>query len=78
MLAGVSVFASLLLFQAPAPAAADDDDDDSDVDLFGSDDEEDEEAERIRKQRLEEYAARKAKKPTVIAKSNIILDVSYV
>merc|ERR1712223_1790592 len=47
-----------------APAAADDDDDD-DVDLFGSDDEEEEseEAAKIRQERLDAYAAKKAKKP---------------
>ncbi|KAG7229027.1 hypothetical protein INR49_013261 [Caranx melampygus] len=51
-----------------------DDDDDDDIDLFGSD-EEDEEAERIKQERLEAYAAKKAKKPTLIAKSSILLDV---
>jgi len=56
---------------APAPAA----DDDDDVDLFGSDDEPDAEAEKIREQRLAEYAAKKSKKTAVIAKSNVILDV---
>uniref|UniRef100_A0A3B5MHA3 Eukaryotic translation elongation factor 1 delta a (guanine nucleotide exchange protein) n=1 Tax=Xiphophorus couchianus TaxID=32473 RepID=A0A3B5MHA3_9TELE len=50
------------------------DDDDDDIDLFGSD-EEDEEAERLKQERLEAYAAKKAKKPTVIAKSSILLDV---
>lgn len=57
---------------AATPAAADDDDD---VDLFGSDDEVDTEADKIREQRLAEYAAKKTKKPTLIAKSNVILDV---
>jgi len=56
-----------------APASADDDDD---VDLFGSDDEEeDSEAAKIKAQRVAEYAAKKSKKPTLIAKSNVILDV---
>ncbi|XP_043989965.1 elongation factor 1-delta-like isoform X1 [Gambusia affinis] len=50
------------------------DDEDDDIDLFGSD-EEDEEAERLKQERLEAYAAKKAKKPTVIAKSSILLDV---
>ncbi|XP_028823666.1 elongation factor 1-delta-like [Denticeps clupeoides] len=50
------------------------DDDDDDVDLFGSD-EEDAEAERIREQRVKEYAERKAKKHAVVAKSSILLDV---
>ncbi|XP_052404937.1 elongation factor 1-delta isoform X1 [Carassius gibelio] len=50
------------------------DDDDDDIDLFGSD-EEDEEAERIKAERVKEYAQRKAKKPALIAKSSILLDV---
>jgi len=55
-----------------AKAAAEDDD----IDLFGSDDEEvDEDAERLKQQRLAEYAAKKSKKPTVIAKSMVTLDV---
>merc|ERR1712154_261269 len=45
-----------------------------DFDLFGSDDD-DEEAEALRKERLDAYAAKKAKKPVLIAKSNIILEV---
>uniref|UniRef100_A0A672Y726 Elongation factor 1-delta-like n=1 Tax=Sphaeramia orbicularis TaxID=375764 RepID=A0A672Y726_9TELE len=48
--------------------------DDDDFDLFGSD-EEDEEAERIKQERVEMYAAKKAKKPALIAKSSILLDV---
>lgn len=59
---------------APAPAAKADDDDD-DVDLFGSgDEEEDKEAARVREERLKAYADKKSKKPTLIAKSSIILD----
>jgi len=53
------------------PAKADDDDD---VDLFGSD-EEDEGAAQVREQRLADYAAKKSKKPALVAKSNVILDV---
>lgn len=50
--------------------------DDNEVDLFGSDSEgEDAEAARIREERLAAYAAKKSKKPALIAKSNIILDV---
>ncbi|XP_046672348.1 elongation factor 1-delta isoform X2 [Homalodisca vitripennis] len=70
---------------APAPAAAAPqkpaskpkvEDDDDGVDLFGSDsEEEDEDAKKVKEQRLAEYAARKSKKPVLIAKSNIILDV---
>lgn len=64
--------------QPAAPAAADEDDDDSDVDLFASDDEEEESAEaaKIREERLAAYAAKKSKKPALIAKSMLILDVS--
>merc|ERR1711923_350049 len=55
-----------------APAA----DDDDDVDLFGSDEEEDdEEKKRITEERLAAYAAKKAKKPKVIAKTNVLFDV---
>ncbi|XP_011631226.1 elongation factor 1-delta isoform X2 [Pogonomyrmex barbatus] len=52
------------------------DDNDEDIDLFGSDSEgEDAEAAKIREERLAAYAAKKSKKPALIAKSNIILDV---
>lgn len=61
---------------SPAKQNLDDDDDDDDLDLFGSDD--DEEAEKLKEQRLKEYAERKAKKPGVIAKSSILLDVKPV
>uniref|UniRef100_A0A0C9R5P7 Ef1beta protein n=2 Tax=Endopterygota TaxID=33392 RepID=A0A0C9R5P7_9HYME len=58
---------------AAAPAA---DDDDDDVDLFGSDEEEeDAEAARIREERVAAYAAKKSKKPALIAKSSVLLDV---
>ena len=56
-----------------AAAAADDDDDD--VDLFGSDEEEEsEEAAKIRQERLDAYAAKKSKKPALIAKTSVLLD----
>lgn len=65
--------------KAPAPAAVaakDDDEDDDDVDLFGSEDEdEDKAAAELREKRLAEYAAKKSKKPALIAKSNVILDI---
>lgn len=48
-------------------------DEDDDIDLFGSDD--DEEAERIKAERVEAYNAKKSKKPVLIAKSSILLDV---
>jgi translation elongation factor EF-1beta len=64
----------------PAPGAGDSKKsappaDDDDVDLFGSDEEEDADAAKIKEQRLAEYAAKKSKKPQLIAKSNVILDV---
>ncbi|XP_046965515.1 probable elongation factor 1-delta isoform X1 [Vanessa cardui] len=56
-------------------ATAQEDSDDG-VDLFGSDDEEESaEAAKIREERLAAYNAKKSKKPVLIAKSNIILDV---
>lgn len=60
---------------APVKEESEDDDDD-DIDLFGSD--EDEEAEKLKEQRLKEYAEKKAKKPALIAKSSILLDVKPV
>lgn len=47
----------------------------SDVDLFGSDEENDAEADKIREERLKAYAEKKSKKPALIAKSSIILEV---
>jgi len=51
--------------------------DDEDVDLFGSDSDEEEDAEkvRIREERLAAYAAKKAKKPALIAKTSVLLDI---
>ncbi|XP_033331201.1 elongation factor 1-beta [Megalopta genalis] len=49
--------------------------DDDDIDLFGSDEEEDVEAVRVREERLKAYAEKKSKKPTLIAKSSLVLDV---
>ncbi|KAJ8377037.1 hypothetical protein SKAU_G00076170 [Synaphobranchus kaupii] len=60
--------------QQPKVRVPVEEDDDDDLDLFGSD-EEDDEAERVREQRLKEYAEKKAKKPALIAKSSILLDV---
>jgi len=48
--------------------------DDDDLDLFGSD-EEDEEAEKLKQERLKQYQEKKSKKPGVIAKSSVVLDV---
>ncbi|XP_074842648.1 elongation factor 1-delta isoform X3 [Carettochelys insculpta] len=56
------------------PSEADEEDDD--IDLFGSDDEEeDQEAAKVREERLRQYAEKKSKKPGLIAKSSILLDV---
>ncbi|XP_022076221.2 elongation factor 1-delta isoform X2 [Acanthochromis polyacanthus] len=55
-----------------APVKEEEEDEDDDIDLFGSDDEE---AEKLKEQRLKEYAEKKAKKPALIAKSSILLDV---
>merc|ERR1712080_52960 len=57
---------------APAPAEEEDDD----VDLFGSSDEEEsEEKARITEERLKAYHEKKSKKPQVIAKTSVLLDV---
>lgn len=72
-------FDTLQAGEAPAAskAAAAEEEDDDEVDLFGSDDEEvDEEAEKLKQQRLAEYAAKKAAKgPKPAAKSIVTLDV---
>ncbi|CAE1138328.1 EEF1D [Acanthosepion pharaonis] len=49
-------------------------DDDDDINLF-DDDDDDEEAEKMREERLKAYAEKKAKKPAVIAKSSVTLDI---
>ncbi|XP_073451793.1 elongation factor 1-delta-like [Aquarana catesbeiana] len=63
----------------PAPELKKEEEDDNyddDIDLFCSDDEEeDAEAERIRQERLKQYAEKKSKTPGLIAKSSILLDV---
>merc|ERR1711997_966524 len=61
-------------YVAGGAAAADDDDDD--VDLFGSDEEEeeDEAAAKVRQDGLDAYAAKKSKKPALIAKTSVLLD----
>uniref|UniRef100_K7FSK0 Elongation factor 1-delta n=1 Tax=Pelodiscus sinensis TaxID=13735 RepID=K7FSK0_PELSI len=62
--------------QLPPAPPADDEDEDDDIDLFGSDDdEEDQEAAKVREERLRQYAEKKSKKPGLIAKSSILLDV---
>lgn len=69
-------FETLPAGKVPAASAAVEEDDD-DVDLFGSSDEEvDEAAEKLKQQRLAEYAAKKAAKgPKPEAKSIVTMDV---
>lgn len=57
------------------PAAPAKPEEDDDVDLFASDEEEDAEAAKIREERLKAYSEKKSKKPELIAKSSIVLDV---
>ncbi|KAI1901299.1 hypothetical protein AGOR_G00032880 [Albula goreensis] len=61
--------------QVMVHAPVEEEEEEDDLDLFGSDEEDDAEAERIREQRVKEYSERKAKKPALIAKSSILLDV---
>ncbi|XP_017781687.1 PREDICTED: probable elongation factor 1-beta isoform X2 [Nicrophorus vespilloides] len=56
-------------------AAPVEEEDDDDVDLFDSDSEDDEVAAKLKEDRLSAYNAKKSKKPALIAKSSIILDV---
>ncbi|KAL3889866.1 hypothetical protein ACJMK2_002188 [Sinanodonta woodiana] len=59
---------------APVSSSKDkQDDDDDDFDVFGSQSEGEEDEEK--KKRVEEYKAKKSKKPELIAKSSIILEV---
>uniref|UniRef100_A0A2K6DDB2 Elongation factor 1-delta n=1 Tax=Macaca nemestrina TaxID=9545 RepID=A0A2K6DDB2_MACNE len=61
---------------AKKPATPAEDDEDDDIDLFGSDnEEEDKEAAQLREERLRQYVEKKAKKPALVAKSSILLDV---
>ncbi|KAK1166222.1 elongation factor 1-beta-like [Acipenser oxyrinchus oxyrinchus] len=57
-------------------AESKDDEDDDDIDLFGSDDEEESAAaKKLKEERVAQYEAKKSKKPALIAKSSILLDV---
>jgi len=61
----------------PAPAKVEEEDDE-DVDLFGSDSEDEEakaEKERVTAERLKAYHEKKAKKPALIAKTSVLLDI---
>lgn len=62
--------------EAPSKKEEKAEEEDDDVDLFASESEDEgEEAARVREERLAAYNAKKSKKPALIAKSNIILDV---
>jgi len=56
------------------PAKKETEEEEEDFELF-DDEEDEEEKERIKQERVKAYEARKANKPVLIAKSNIILDV---
>jgi len=61
---------------APPPEEEEEEEEDDDLDnMFDSDEEEDEEAERIKAERVAAYTAKKSKKPALIAKSSVLLDV---
>ncbi|KAK9336314.1 hypothetical protein LIPSTDRAFT_3109 [Lipomyces starkeyi NRRL Y-11557] len=74
--ADITSFGPELSAEEPAPAK-EEEEEEEDVDLFGSDDEEeDAEAEKLKQQRLAEYAAKKAAKgPKPAAKSLVTLEV---
>jgi len=78
-LVGAAAAAKPAAAAAPARPAKkvveEEEEDDDDFDMFASDDEVDEDAEAEKQKRLAAYAEKKAKKPALIAKSNIILDV---
>ncbi|XP_062373356.1 eukaryotic translation elongation factor 1 delta a (guanine nucleotide exchange protein) isoform X2 [Sardina pilchardus] len=67
--------AKTVVVQAPKKVEVkEEEEDDDDLDLFGDDDD-DEEAERLKAERVKAYTEKKAKKPVLIAKSSILLDV---
>lgn len=69
-------FDTLPAGKVPAGESAAAAEDDDEVDLFGSDDEVDEEAEKVKAERVAQYAAKKAAKgPKPAAKSIVTLDV---
>merc|ERR1712224_728736 len=74
--AGTSAPAAAPAKATPAKKEDSDDDDDDDIDLFDSDEEEETEEEKKKKEELlKKYHEKKAKKPALIPKSSIVLDV---
>ncbi|GFY78358.1 elongation factor 1-beta [Trichonephila inaurata madagascariensis] len=71
----ISAFTVASKSESAKPSKGAGGDDDDDLDLFGSDDEGDDEAEKLKQERLKQYAEKKSKKPGVIAKSSVVLDV---
>ncbi|XP_032473184.1 LOW QUALITY PROTEIN: elongation factor 1-delta-like [Phocoena sinus] len=61
--------------QKAVTVTEDNEDEDDDIDLLGSDKEEDQEAAWLREERLQQYAEKKVKKPALVAKSSILLDI---
>jgi len=63
--------------EKPAADDDDDDDDDDEIDLFGDSDEEEEteEEKRIKEERVAKYNAKKEKKPALVPKSQVLIDV---
>merc|ERR1712224_1035141 len=74
--AGTSAPAAAPAKATPAKKEDSDDDDDDDIDLFDSDEEEETEEEKKKKEELlKKYHEKKAKKPALIPKSSIVLDI---
>uniref|UniRef100_A0A8C6CL08 Elongation factor 1 beta central acidic region eukaryote domain-containing protein n=1 Tax=Monodon monoceros TaxID=40151 RepID=A0A8C6CL08_MONMO len=61
--------------QKAVTVTEDNEDEDDDIDLLGSDEQEDQEAAWLREERLQQYAEKKVKKPALVAKSSILLDI---
>jgi len=72
---GTPVAAAKVVPAAKPVEKEDDDAEEDDFELFGEDEDEEKEQERIKAERVAAYEKRKANKPVLIAKSNIILDV---
>lgn len=60
--------------QLNGAASDDEEEEDDDFELFGEE-EDDEAAEKLKQERVKAYEEKKSKKPVLIAKSNIILDI---